>query len=33
MGRTMTEVLVRWKGETIDDAPWELWRELQEKVP
>lgn len=32
-GKVVTEVLVRWKGETVEDATWELWNELQTKFP
>lgn len=30
-GRVVTEVLVRWKGEPIDNTTWELCRELHAK--
>lgn len=32
-GRAVTEVLVRWQGETRDDATWELWQGLQTMFP
>lgn len=32
-GRAVIEVLMRWQGETNDDAMWELWQGLQNKFP
>lgn len=32
-GRAVTEVLVRWLGETAEDATWELWQDVQRKYP
>jgi hypothetical protein len=31
--RPVTEVLVRWKGATVEDDSWELLRNLQEQYP
>lgn len=32
-GRACTEVLIRWKGESVEEAFWEDWQELQSRFP
>lgn len=31
--KAVTEVLIRWQGETAEDALWELWQDLQRRYP
>lgn len=32
-GRVVIEVLIRWKGEDMEEASWEDWQEVQIKFP